>query len=246
MSLTLFLRAPEGIVMAADSRVTEGYTLEGPKTRDDSVKFIQLDKDAGVMTHGLYDIGSRGINALKKYIDNSGSKSLPVAETVNEGKRIFSQISAEWTVNNSATTRRDNDVGFVIGSHDRKELSFKVYCLESPEFNPRLIAGNLFLAGQWQIARFLLTKFNFSKTSISALKKMAAISIFATASIDKTVGIPVRMATITGEQGFQWVQDREMELLSKYNGAFSDFFQQQLSSSLSASLDTGEGGYVKG
>jgi hypothetical protein len=233
----MFLRAPEGIVMAADSRVTEGYTLSGPKTRDDSVKFIQLSEDTGVMTHGIYDIGISGITTLKEKVQRKSNEKNSGLNFIDEGKQIFLNAHNEWTRENPDIERRDKDVGFIVGGLDRRDMSFKVYCLESPSFDPILINGNLFLSGQWHIARFLLSKFMTRKASLHGLKKMAAVAISATASVDKTVGGPVRVATITVSDGFQWLSNREMSAIAKLNESFRNYFQELLRSSLVATLD---------
>ncbi|MBI5410256.1 MAG: hypothetical protein HZA14_12915 [Nitrospirae bacterium] len=234
MSLTILLRSPDGIVMAADSRVTEGYTLQGPKTKDDSVKFIRLSDDFGVMTHGLYDIGTDGINALKEKVGGSGNGISSLAELIGNAKKIFAEVNNEWSVKNPEVKRRDKDTGFIIGGFDRREAAFKVYNFESPEFAPKPVAGNFFIAGQWQIARFLLMKLNGGKKNINSLKKLSAVLLTATASVDKTVGGPMRIASITASEGFRWVDDEEMKKLADFNASFRRVFQETLEASLNA------------
>ncbi len=234
MSLTILLRATDGIVMAADSRVTEGYTLQGPKTKDDSVKFIQLNSDIGIMTHGLYDIGTKGINALKDKLDGKSCQNLSWAELTGNAENIFKDVNNEWSIKNPDVQRRNRDTGFILGGFDRQEESFKVYSFESPEFAPKLITGSFFIAGQWHIARFLITKLNSKKTSTDSLKNLAAILLIATAEVDKTVGGPVRLASITESKGFQWVNDDEMEKIKDFNVSFCKYFQGLLQESLSA------------
>ncbi|RJQ51137.1 MAG: hypothetical protein C4526_10775 [Nitrospiraceae bacterium] len=220
--------------MAADSRVTEGYTLEGPKTRDDSVKFIQLDRDFGVMTHGIYDIGGRGINALKERVDGQGRRIPGPAEFVSHARDILRDVDNEWSGRNPDVVRRDKDTGFIIGGFDRRETSFSVYSLESPEFVPKTVNGNLFMAGQWHIAKFLAARLNNMRTDVNVMKGLAAILIMATAEVDKTVGGPVRIASITGPKGFQWADDDEMKKLLDFNESFREHFQGLLESSLNA------------
>lgn len=234
LSLTILLRSPEGIVMAADSRVTEGYTLQGPKTRDDSVKFIQLNNDFGVMTHGLYDIGIKGINALKGETCSNGCQVSNLPEFVADAQKVFTQANIEWSGNNPDVKRKDNDTGFVVGGFDRQEMSFKVYSFESPEFTPKLIASNFFMAGQWQVARFLITKLDNRKQDVNGLKNLAAVLLTATMEVDKTVGGPVRLASITESKGFQWVDDEEMKRILDFNMAFCKYFHELLQKSLSA------------
>jgi len=249
LSLTMFLKATEGIVMAADSRVTVGYTLDGPDTRDESIKFIQLNGDAGVMTYGIFDIGTTGLKALKEEV---GSKDFSMAEIIDKGKDVFTGVSNDWTRENSGVVRRDGDVGFIVGGLDRESvrpigvdsyrdserMSFEAYNFVSPEFIPQKIIGNFFLAGQWHIARFLLTKLDSKKAvAIDTLKNLAAVSMMATMTVDDTVGGPLRLATITESRGFQWVNDEEMKGILNFNSAFCKFFQELLQSSLTVVLE---------
>lgn len=234
MSLTILLRAADGIVMAADSRVTEGYTLQGPKTKDDSVKFIQLNRDTGVMTHGLYDIGIKGINALRDESEANNGQKLSWAELTGSAENIFKDVNNEWSSKNTEVQRRNKDTGFILGGLDRQEESFKVYSFESPEFAPKSITSSYFIAGQWHIARFLISKFHNKKTNIDTLKKIAAVLLLSTADVDKTVGGPVRLASITESRGFQWVNDDEMEKILDFNETFRKYFQGILQASLNA------------
>lgn len=224
--------------MAADSRVTEGYTLEGPVTRDDSVKFLQLGGYCGAMTHGIYDIGTNGISALEGKIEGDGNDNTSVLNIVEAGRQIFSGVNDAWTGEHPDVARRDKDVGFIVGGLDRSDMSLKVYSLESPAFVPVLIKGNFFLAGQWHIARFLLSKCIATQPSLQGLVKMAAVALTATAGVDKTVGGPVRIATITKSEGFKWVNDGEMSTISEFDRSFCHFFPKLLISSLAAALET--------
>jgi hypothetical protein len=239
----MLLKAPDGIVMAADSRVTVGYTLRGPDTKDDSIKFIQLNCDLGVMTYGIFDIGTAGLKALKSEIrteeetNSDNSKDFSMAEIIDKGKGIFTKAGNDWMRENPNITRREGDVGFIIGGLDRQKMSFKAYNFVSPEFIPQEITGNFFLAGQWHIARFLLTKLDGKKTiTIDTLKNLTAVSMIATTAVDDTVGGPLRLATITKPKGFQWVSDEEMEGILDFNRSFHKFFQELLQSSLNAVL----------
>lgn len=233
----MLLRAPDGVVMAADSRVTEGYTLKGPVTRDDSVKFIQLNKCIGVMTHGLYDIGSRGIMELKESTRHAEAALSSTKDVAGAGRNIFLRINNDWNGENPENARRDRDVGFIIGGLDRETMSFNVFCLESPDFKPRPVNGKMFFAGQWRIARFLLTRFRSNNATIDTLKKLAAVSLYATSAVDHTVGGPVRLATITGSDGFRWLTEEEMKELTRFNDIFGKHFRELLLSSFEAAAD---------
>lgn len=106
MSLTIVLKSTDGLVLAADSRMTEGYTLESPKTRDDSTKFMRLNDDVGVLTYGLSDIGYAGITSLKEKISKDSNYYLSLSPILDKGKLIFNKASSDWSKKKSGDKAR--------------------------------------------------------------------------------------------------------------------------------------------
>ena len=231
MSLTIALMGTDGLILAADSRTTEGYTLAGPRIRDDSVKFIQLNENWGVLTYGLSDIGQAGITALRgetlKHPDN-----LSLASVLEKSTQIFSRVSSDWSRSNSEIGRRDKDVGFVIGGYDRKERGFRVFNFQSPDFFAKKLNGRCLLGGQWHIAKFLVRKFFTEDAKTDTLKALAVFLLDATMTVEKTVGGAIRLATVTESKGFQWLQEEEIRRILESNRAFLKFFQEHFYASL--------------
>ena len=231
MSLTIALMGTDGLVLAADSRTTEGYTLAGPRIRDDSVKFIQLNENWGVLTYGLSDIGQAGITALRgetlKHPDN-----LSLASVLEESTQIFSRVSSDWSRSNSEIGRRDKDVGFVIGGYDRKERGFRVFNFQSPDFFAKKLNGRCLLGGQWHIAKFLVRKFYTEDATAGYLKALAVFLLDATMTVEKTVGGAIRLAIVTESDGFQWVPEEEIKHLLESNKTFLRFLQEHFYASL--------------
>jgi 20S proteasome alpha/beta subunit len=231
LSLTIALMGTDGLVLAADSRTTEGYTLAGPRIRDDSVKFIQLNENWGVLTYGLSDIGQAGITALRgeilKHPDN-----LSLASVLDESTQIFSRVSSDWSRSNSEIGRRDKDVGFVIGGYDRKERGFRVFNFQSPDFLAKKLNGRCLLGGQWHIAKFLVRKFFTEEATADSLKALAVFLLDATMTVEKTVGGAIRLATVTESKGFQWLQEEEIRRILESNRPFLKFFQEHFYASL--------------
>ena len=59
MTLAFALRGSDGLVLAADSRVTSAEFTE-----DTSTKFLQINREIGVVTFGLAVVGFNAINRL--------------------------------------------------------------------------------------------------------------------------------------------------------------------------------------
>jgi len=242
LSLTIALMGTDGLILAADSRTTEGYTLAGPKIRDDSVKFIQLNESWGVLTYGLSDIGQAGITALKEKV-LKGPGNLSLASVLEESTQIFSRVSSDWSRSNPEIMRRDKDVGFMIGGYDRRERGFRVFNFQSPDFLSNKLNGRCLLGGQWHISKFLVKKFFTEDAGTDILKALAVFLLDATMTVEKTVGGAIRLAIVTESKGFEWVQEEEMSHLLESNRTFCRFFQEHFYTSLnSIPLPSGEKG----
>lgn len=231
MSLTIALIATDGLVLAADSRTTEGYTLGGPRIRDDSLKVVQLNESWGVLTYGLSDIGQAGITALREEILRESGR-LSLASLLEKSTRIFGRVSPDWSGSNSEIRRRDKDVGFVIGGYDREERGFRVFSFHSPDFLARKLKGRCLLGGQWHIAKFFVRKFYTEDATADSLKALAVFLLDATMTVEKTVGGAMRLATVTESKGFQWVTEDGIKHILEANRSFLKLFQEHFYTSL--------------
>jgi predicted proteasome-type protease len=232
LSLTIVLKAADGLVLAADSRMTEGYTLEGPKTRDDSTKFMRLNDDVGVLTYGLLDIGYAGITSLKKEISRDSNHWLSLSPILNKGKLIFNKASSDWSKKNPEIKRGDKDVGFIISGYERSERKFGVFNFQSPEFVPNKLQGGCFLAGQWHMAKFFTNKIYNRDMTITVLKDLAFFLLSSTTTVEKTVGGKIHLATITESKGFHWISQDEVDSIAGRHRTYCSIFQKQFHSSL--------------
>jgi len=231
LSLTIALMGIDGLVLAADSRTTEGYTLGGPRIRDDSIKFVQLNESWGVLTYGLSDIGQAGLTALREEILKESSR-FSLVSVLEESTQIFERVSTDWSRSNSQIGRRDKDVGFVIGGYDREERGFRVFNFQSPDFLAKKLNGRCLLGGQWNIAKFLVRKFFTEDAKTDTLKALTVFLLGATMTVEKTVGGPIRLATVTESKGFQWVLEGEIRRISEANRPFLRLFQEQFYTAL--------------
>lgn len=233
MSLTIALKAVDGLALAADSRVTEGYTLQGPKIRDDSVKFIQMGENFGILTYGLSDIGNAAIVSLKEEIESNSKGDTSLSFILERGTNVFDAKSTDWARTNPGIKRRDKDTGFIIGGYDREDKDFKIFNFQSPDFSPKMVESGCLLAGQWHIAKFFTGRLYTGKgMPIEKVRDLAVFLLNATMTAEKTVGGSIRLATVTAAKGFQWASEAEINLAVKRSEVFSKFFQEQLYLSL--------------
>ncbi len=232
MSLTIALKAVDGLVLAADSRVTEGYSLAGPKTRDDSVKFLQLNDDWGALTYGFSEIGHAGITSLKDEVLKRDGNSIVLNEMLDQAPHLFKRTSSDWAKSNPEIMRRDKDVGFIIAGYERQKKEFMIFNLQSPEFAPNQHQSGCLLAGQWHVAKFFVQKLYAGDISVEMLKGLGYFLLDATMSVEKTVGGAINLATVTESRGFQWVMEDEIRSIAEKNARFSKQFEEEFNSSL--------------
>ena len=233
MSLTVALKAVDGLVLAADSRVTEGYTLEGPKTQDNSVKFIQLNDDWGVQTYGNSDIGHAGISTLKEETSTNIPRHPSLSSLLDKSGQVFRRESLRWSGDHPEIHRNDKDVGFVLAGHDREGGELKVFKFQSPDFTPESVQQGCLLAGQWHIARYFVRRLYRKEISIEKSKELAVLLLRATMTVEKTVGGAIRLAVVTPTTGFRWASEDEIGMLMKESELLEKAFQEQLQASLS-------------
>ena len=230
MSLTIALKAIDGLVLAADSRTTEGYTLRGPKTRDNTIKFIQLKDDIGVLTYGLSEIGHEGLTLLEEDVSNNRHASLP--SIIDKGMETFIKVSSDWSKMNPEIKRRDKDVGFILAGYDRGEKEFTIFNLQSPEFLPERVKGGCLIAGQWHIAKFFINRLYTRGISVGPALDLAVFLLNTTMTVEKTVGGLIRLATITKSKGVQWVSKDEVDFIIEKNKRIWIFFRELFYSTL--------------
>ena len=215
--------------MATDTRTTEGYNLDGPKTRDNSKKLVRLNDDFGISTYGLSEIGHAGINSLKEEVSKTANQYVTTASIIDEGKRIFSKASSDWERGNPEIERRNKDVGFILAGCDNAENDFRVYHFQSQQFLPKKFEGGCLVAGKWHVARYFLNKLYSRDVTVSILKDLAVFLMTATMTVEKTVGGNIHLATVTRSESFKWVSEGEIALILEKNEMFSSFFEKQFS-----------------
>lgn len=207
MTLAMALRAIDGLVLATDSRITgRGGTA------DVSEKFLQVNRDIGVLTYGLAQPGYEGISQLVSEVNrNQWAHFSKIAE---EAARIFQNSYASW-LERQKEKRFYGVVGFILAGYDNLETNqFRIMHYEiTPDlqepFRKRAISGDL-LAAQWHIARYLLTKFYYPEITVNELAELAVFLIAETMIVEETVGGPIQMATITQTVGFQRVHQQDI------------------------------------
>lgn len=210
MTLAMALRAYDGLVLATDSRATGG-----PRQSDDtSEKFLQVNRDIGVMTYGLAVPGYTGISRLVETIKSKREELTYFRPIAGAAGAIFRTEYVDWLDNEKQQGREipaDLKVGFILGGYDSATNQFKISHWESPDFQERPFPEGDLLAAQWHTARFLINKLFYPEISVEQLSELAVFLLVETSISEPTVGGPLQLATITLSQGFQRLHERDID-----------------------------------
>jgi len=219
VTLALALRGSNGLVLGTDSRVTAVEInpttgLPQQTTRDTSEKFLQVNRDIGVLTYGLAEPGYGGISRLAEDAKRNRYPSFQAIETAAQG--IFTTQFDTWAVAQPDPTQaRQGLVGFILAGYDSVLTNqFKVTSFESSNtFSRTEIVSPAYMAAQWHIGQYLAGKLQYPEMTVEQLKPLAVFFMLETMSIEATVGGPIQLATVTLRTGFQRVTEDEIEAL---------------------------------
>ena len=147
MSLGIAFKGPEGIVLAADSRVTltvemqrGGEKMMLPATYDNATKLLQLSgiRNVGVVTYGIGAIGQkepRTAHSFLPELEEALSKEKIGQLSVEDFAKRFSDFfMAQWNAKMPAEYSGP-DMVFLIGGFDEGAAYGKVYKVAIPS-NP--------------------------------------------------------------------------------------------------------------
>ncbi len=222
MTLAFALRGSDGLVVAADSRVTGS---EG--TADTSVKFLQVNREVGVITYGLAEPGYLAITRLVDTV-NRGSSFPPerrivyFSDIAKTAEKIFKEEFNKFyekikkTFPDIKPEDRSLTLGFILAGYDSNETNqFKVLSFQWPKFEKEERPD--VLAAQWHIAQYLLIKFYYPEMDVEQLKRLAVFFLVETEIVEPTVGGPFQVAVVTLEHGFQRLSEKEVRQLITEN-----------------------------
>jgi hypothetical protein len=143
MSLGIAFKGPEGIVLAADSRVTlnatqpqpNGGIIIIPATFDNATKLLRIkgQEFVGAVTYGVGAIGQQAPRTAHSFLPEletkistkRGNARLNVEDFAKELSEFFME---QWTVHMAGVTQQaGNDMVFVIGGYDEQAPYGRVF-----------------------------------------------------------------------------------------------------------------------
>lgn len=224
MTLAFALRGSDGLVLGSDSRSS---SPEG--SSDTSTKFLQINREIGVLTHGLTEVGYRGINRLYNEVNRTDDFDVKkkrlayLSEITEKAGNIFKETYDDWFTNfqkQNKDVSPDNPLfstGFILGGYDANETNqFKIFFWKSPLFEKEERSWDI-VAAQWSISQYLSNHLYYAEMNVEQLKRLAVFMLVETEMTSNTVGGQLQIATVTIANGFQRLNEQEIGALINEN-----------------------------
>ena len=226
MTLVFALRGSNGLVMGADSRIT------GPDdTADTSTKFLRVNREVGILTYGNADIGHNTINRIVDKINNyddfgRGKRTVHFSEIQKISEDIFKDTFDTKLQELNDKVKEENlkidsshpslFTGIVLSGYDANETNqFKIVYWDSPDFTVKSRAD--IIAAQWHISQFISNHFYYSEMDVEQLKRLAVFMLIETETVSISVGGQLKLATVTLDQGFQLLNEKNIQSIIREN-----------------------------
>ena len=207
MTLALALRGSNGLVLASDSR------MSGMQSKDDSTKFLQVNRDIGVMTYGLAIPGNAGIRKLREKVNQK--QLAHFSQISSEAREVFFEEYKRFCdhlQNLEPPQYPTSMLGFILAGYDSYESNqFKIYSYESPDFIPNETTD--IKAAQWHMSRLISDYLQYPQMTLNELKQLVVIQMLTTSAYEDTVGGPIQMATVSYSKGFHQLAQDEINVL---------------------------------
>jgi len=231
MTLAFALRGSDGLVLGSDSRAS------GPEgSTDTSTKFLQINREIGVLTWGLAEVGYTGINNLFNVVNRPsdfGTKKRLVylTEIIDAAGKIFKQTYDEYIEKQKQTDKNFDEqnpllnTGFVLGGYDANETNqFKIYSWQSQSQFEIVESPTDLIAAQWSISQYLNMHLYYPEMNVEQLRRLAVFMLIETEKISSTVGGQLQIATVTLDRGFQRVSEKEIsDIIHENQPLFAKF-----------------------
>jgi len=217
MTLIVALQGKDGLVLAADSRGTIGDPRGLTAINDDQTKLFKLSKYCGIGITGSSELAAKIVDELKVALTQDNKEFTD--DILKETRQLVRSRYDDWFAKFDVK-ERPGIVLTIVGFHKTQDDQFipRTYLLASPlDFAPQLFSNGNCLSGVPQYAVYLMHRFYHPDMTVDNLVRLAAHLIAETATQDPKVGGPIRIATITPEEGFQELTESAIREILRLN-----------------------------
>lgn len=224
MTLAFALRGSDGLVLGADSRVSGPFG-----TSDTSTKFLQVNREIGVLTYGLAEVGYKAItrliddvNSISDFSQGANKKTVHWSTIVEKAQKIFKETFDDFMpeIQKEIKTITPEDprlsTGFILAGYDANETNqFRIVHFQSPKFE--LENRSDIIAAQWHVSQYIVNHFYYPEMNVDQLKRLATFLLIETETVSPSVGGQQKIATVTLRGGFQQLNEKDVENLINEN-----------------------------
>lgn len=210
MTLTVCLKGSNGMVLACDSRGTFGDPRGTTAQNDNMVKLYKLSEYVGVLFAGSAEFAATLIQDIRENQDADPTSG--ITPIMNQIREVVIRKYTEWFPGflphpiQGRPAPIKPGLAITVGGYELNEDNIpniqKIYSLNSANnFAPAYHDYGYALNGVAQYALYLLNRLYVPDMTVDCLTHLGAYVISETASQDGKVGGPVRIITISPEDG---------------------------------------------
>ena len=209
MTLTICIKAADGIIFASDSRATSRDPRSETTINDTVKKIFPVGKFSGIGIAGDGGLAMTLLDDLKEKIHRDGEIRKLIKEFHKFGKDIFD----EWFPHEKPGER--SGLSIVLAGYT-VENEAEIYNLFSfDNFVPRKSATGFSCLGITYLAQYLLNRFYQSTITIEHAAELAAFCIKETATQDGKVGGDLQLASLSSTLEFHEFTPQEIGRVEK-------------------------------
>lgn len=217
MTLIAALQGVDGIVLAADSRGTIGDPRGLTAINDTQTKLFRLSTHTGVTIAGSSELAYQALEVVRNQLQQNAQacyidEVMPIFR--NSVRRAYNDWFSGFPID------KRPGVNFILAGATSQEQTadLKIFVFSSQlDYAPQLASNGYMLAGVPNYAIYLLHRLYSKDMTTAHLQSLAAYVISETATQDPKVGGPIRIAEISGPQGFVEIADVDIESIIRRN-----------------------------
>ena len=207
MTLTICIRAANGIILASDSRATSRDPRSETTINDTVKKIFPIGRFSGVGIAGDGGLAMTLLDDLKEKIH----KDIDVRRLVREFHKYSREIFNEWLPHEKPDERALLSMilaGYTENGNSGIAEIYNLYSFDN--FVPRKSTTGFSCLGITYLAQYLLNRFYQSDITIEHAAELAAFCIKETASQDGKVGGNLQLASFSDTSEFHEFTPQEI------------------------------------
>ncbi|MBI4647127.1 MAG: hypothetical protein HY738_11190 [Bacteroidia bacterium] len=204
MTLTICIKAKDGIILASDSRASSYFT-----SNDTVIKIFKLDEHNAIGIAGDGELAMHFFDIISGDL-NFGTGISKLAEQLREaGKKNFNEFFSHQEPKDRP------DLSILLAGYTKDNIP-EIYRLTSKDnFVPRKSTTGFDCIGIPVIAEYLLNRlYEHDITTLNAAE-LAAFCIKETSSQDKRVGGPLQIATFSNTKEYALLSQEDIAMIDK-------------------------------